>query len=75
VLRGEAAKQLSSVATDGGSTAVVRKDPETATPENVDARAGVATTDICEVVTGYYRSGNEQRRERAEPRLSRARDR
>jgi hypothetical protein len=31
VLRGEAAKQLSSVATDGGSMAVVRKDPETAT--------------------------------------------
>jgi hypothetical protein len=29
-------------------------------------------TDICEVVNGYYRSGNEQRLERAEPPLSRA---
>jgi hypothetical protein len=42
-------------------------------PDNVAARAGVATTDICEVVTRYYRSGNEQRRQRAEPLLSRAR--
>ena len=32
-------------------------------PHNVAARAGVATTDICEVVNGYYRSGNEQRLE------------
>jgi hypothetical protein len=31
-------------------------------PDNVDARAGVATADICEVATGYYPSGNEQRR-------------
>jgi hypothetical protein len=41
-------------------------------PDNVAARAGVAATDICEVVNGYYRSGSEQRWERAEPRLSRA---
>jgi hypothetical protein len=41
-------------------------------PDNVAARASVATTDICEVVNAYYRSGNEQRRERAGPPLSRA---
>jgi hypothetical protein len=41
-------------------------------PDNVAARASVATANICEVVNGYYRSGNEQRRERAESRLSRA---
>jgi hypothetical protein len=41
-------------------------------PDNVDARAGVAMTDVCEVVNGYYRSGNEQRRERADTRLLRA---
>jgi hypothetical protein len=40
-------------------------------PDNVAVRAGVATTDLCEAVNGYYRSGNEQRRERAEPQLSR----
>jgi hypothetical protein len=32
-------------------------------PDNVDARAGVAATDIFEAVNGYYPRGNEERLE------------
>jgi hypothetical protein len=64
-------RDISFAAHCGGSAGVGRRNPETAT-DNVAARARVATTDICELVTGYYRSGNEQRRERAEAPLSRA---
>jgi hypothetical protein len=72
VLRGEAAsKQLSSAPLMAEARQLFERVLKLQ-PDNVDARAGVAATDIFEVVNGYYRSGNEQRRERAEPRPSRA---
>jgi urocanate hydratase len=58
VLCAEAAsKQLSSVATMAEAPELFEKGLKLP-PDNVAARAGVATTDIYEVVNGYYPSGN-----------------